>query len=430
QNDVREILRHGASEGWAEVDFLGVDDRRWRARWEVRRARGRADGRIQHQQMQLIDLGSGESDLGPERSEGVGARAVAAEHGPSPARRREQARVIAGDRKGDVLAAIEARLGLDFDQFRRSVLLAQGEFAAFLEASGGERAELLERMTGTGLYRQLGRAAFERAKQAEAELALVRREHANLHILAEDARAELEATIAGRRASAAELDRRRGEAEAALRWHVREAELREAVEAARARVQRGAQAQAELAEVERLLARVERVAGIRDRIAARQRCDAELAERSAELEFLRGDLPHLEVQLGQLRPRLAELEQARGRARERRRRLAPELDRARELDGQLAATLAERERILGKQTGAREQRVASEHKLALLDQSLVDARERHDRVDRAWAELAGLEPLAEHWPHYKSLIQQQLRALELRERTTRRAAELEPRRER
>lgn len=43
---------------------------------------------------------------------------------------------------------------------------------------------------------------------------------------------------------------------------------------------------------------------------------------------------------------------------------------------------------------------------------------------------AGLEPLAEHWPHYKSLIQQQLRALELRGRLTRRAEELQPRRER
>ncbi|MCA9683289.1 MAG: AAA family ATPase, partial [Myxococcales bacterium] len=150
-SDVRGILRHGAVEGWAEVDFSGIDDRRWRARWEVRRARGRADGRIQPQQRSLIDAVTG--------------------------------RPLVADRKSDVQAAIEERLGLDFDQFRRSVLLAQGEFAAFLEASGNQRAELLERMTGTGLYRELGRGAFERAKLADQELTLLSREREQLAIL-------------------------------------------------------------------------------------------------------------------------------------------------------------------------------------------------------------------------------------------------------
>jgi exonuclease SbcC len=396
--DVRGILRHGASEGWAEVDFLGIDERRWRARWEVRRARGKTEGRLQPQQMQLLDPITG--------------------------------RVLVGDRKGDVLAAIEARLGLDFDQFRRSVLLAQGEFAAFLEASGGERAELLERMTGTGLYRQLGRAAYERAKQAEAELGLIRREHATLHILPDDARASLEATIATRRASAAELEHRRNDAEAALRWYGREAELVEALAAARTRAAADPQARAELADLERLLEQVERVEGIRERMAVQARWDAELAERSEELEFVRGDLPHIEAQLTDLRSRLAELDQARARARERRRRLAPELDRARELDGQAAATRTALERIVAKRTIAREQFAAGEQKLAQLDVALAQARERLEHVDAELAAHAGLEPIAEHWPHYKSLIQQQLRALQRRDKTRKRVAELEPRRDR
>ena len=158
--DVRGILRHGAVEGWAEVEFLGVDEHRWRARWEVRRARNRPDGRLQLQTMQLIDAIDGH--------------------------------VVSADRKSDTLAEIEARLGLDFDQFRRSVLLAQGEFAAFLEASGGERAELLERMTGTWLYRELGRASFEKAKQAERELESLVREREQLRLLSTEAREGLE----------------------------------------------------------------------------------------------------------------------------------------------------------------------------------------------------------------------------------------------
>ncbi|HVI00834.1 MAG TPA: hypothetical protein VM869_19085, partial [Enhygromyxa sp.] len=57
-------------------------------------------------------------------------------------------------------------------------------------------------------------------------------------------------------------------------------------------------------------------------------------------------------------------------------------------------------------------------------------RTRLQQISEELSARAGLEPLAEHWPHYKSLIQQQLRALELRGRLVRRADELEPRRER
>jgi len=397
-NDVRGILRHGAVEGWAEVDFIGVDEQRWRARWDVRRARNRVEGRIQSQHMALID---------PLTERSVG-----------------------GDRKSDVLEAIERRLGLDFDQFCRSVLLAQGEFAAFLEASGNERAELLERMTGTGLYRQLGRAAFERAKQAEAELALIQRERAALPILPDEERAQLEVSTADRRAVATTLDGQASAVEAGLRWYAREAELASALAAAHAGAQAGVQAQAELGETEQLLARVERVAGIRERVAERDRLTIEHRTSATDLEFLRGEIPLIEAQLGELQAKVARCEQARVRARERRRRLAPELDRARELDGQSAATRAERERLITKQLAAREQLRASDAQLAQLDTSLAEARARLERLTAELRAAAGIEPLAVHWPHYKSLIQQQLRALEQRARCDRRGAELRPTRER
>ena len=54
--DVRALLRRGAGEGWAEVDFEGKDRRRYRARWEVHRARKRAEGKLQDQQMLFTRL--------------------------------------------------------------------------------------------------------------------------------------------------------------------------------------------------------------------------------------------------------------------------------------------------------------------------------------------------------------------------------------
>ena len=46
-SDPRTLLRRGASEGYAEVDFIGGDGVAYRARWSVRRARYRAEGKLQ-----------------------------------------------------------------------------------------------------------------------------------------------------------------------------------------------------------------------------------------------------------------------------------------------------------------------------------------------------------------------------------------------
>jgi len=100
--------------------------------------------------------------------------------------------VIAKGRKTEVLAAIEQRLGLDFGQFCRSVLLAQGEFAAFLRASADERARLLENLTGADVYRKLGRAAHERRRAEEKRIDTLRIRFAAQDLLDVGARAALE----------------------------------------------------------------------------------------------------------------------------------------------------------------------------------------------------------------------------------------------
>jgi DNA repair protein SbcC/Rad50 len=223
-NDVRALLRRGATSGFAEVDFAGKDARRYRARWSVRRARQRADGRLQAQEVVLTELASG--------------------------------RVVGGG-KLETLAAIEERLGLSFEQFRRSALLAQGEFAAFLRADKNERAELLERMTGTALYGEVSALAYRRAAEEDRTLAGLEAAIASHAVLPDDERAAL---VAAREVGAAELAAARRAvtaAEAELAWHGRQAELAgwrrqagdEAARAAAARVE-AAPLEAELAAVE------------------------------------------------------------------------------------------------------------------------------------------------------------------------------------
>ena len=73
-------------------------------------------------------------------------------------------------KKSEVPGKNEELIGLNYDQFIKSVLLAQGDFAKFLSAKKEERGELLEKITGTGIYRQLGIMAFERFKNETKEI--------------------------------------------------------------------------------------------------------------------------------------------------------------------------------------------------------------------------------------------------------------------
>ena len=173
-HDCRAILRRGAGGGYAEVDFVGQDGERYRVRWETNRARGRANGRLQQEQRALYRLDDGSA-------------------------------VATG--KTQVRDAVEVRTDLTFDQFRRTVLLAQGEFDAFLLAAESERAELLEKITGTEIYAiisirvhdgtQARRRAVEQLEQRRNDIGLLD-DDARQGLL--DERGRLAATIAQRAA--------------------------------------------------------------------------------------------------------------------------------------------------------------------------------------------------------------------------------------
>ncbi len=186
-HDVRSLLRRGSTNGYAEVDFCGVDGQSYRSRWSVRRARDRSQGRLQEQSLELLSLDTQQR--------------------------------VAGNKK-EVLAAIRERLGLSFDQFRRSVLLAQGEFAAFLHANGGERAELLERMTGTAIYGELSQAAHLRAGKEKQELELLQARQQEHHCLSLEERQQAQALLAQRNKELAGLRQELQVLQEAHRWHV------------------------------------------------------------------------------------------------------------------------------------------------------------------------------------------------------------------
>ena len=63
---------------------------------------------------------------------------------------------ILAEKKRDIVKKVEEITHLNYKQFLRAVLLAQGEFSAFLSASSKYKGTLLEQITGEDIYKKIG----------------------------------------------------------------------------------------------------------------------------------------------------------------------------------------------------------------------------------------------------------------------------------
>lgn len=99
--------------------------------------------------------------------------------------------VIISERKSDTEKAIRELLALDFPQFCQTVLLAQGQFDRFLDASEAERGRIFERISQVSLYRELSRRAFERQRREQEQLQRLEIQRDSIEILSDEEQAAL-----------------------------------------------------------------------------------------------------------------------------------------------------------------------------------------------------------------------------------------------
>ncbi|MCI1785015.1 MAG: AAA family ATPase [Bacteroidales bacterium] len=93
---------------------------------------------------------------------------------------------IIADKATEVGKKVVDITGLTFDQFTKVVLLAQGNFAAFLQAEKNDKGELLEQITGTEIYGEISRRVFDRNKEETEKLKGIQIELGAIKILAQE----------------------------------------------------------------------------------------------------------------------------------------------------------------------------------------------------------------------------------------------------
>ena len=201
--DPRTILRKGSAEGYAAAAFIGLDGQPWESEWTVRRARNRPSGNLQDYTLRLTNLTT---------------------------------RLPFAGTKTETLREIERVIGLNYEQFTRSVLLAQGDFTAFLKAARDDKASLLEKITGTEIYSRISVSVFMKSREAEAALKEIRDRLSGIVLPGEGETEALKAGEATHAEAVSALERQREEIRRGLEWHRQREQLIMASGEARARL--------------------------------------------------------------------------------------------------------------------------------------------------------------------------------------------------
>ncbi|MCX7087828.1 MAG: AAA family ATPase [Methylococcales bacterium] len=179
-----EIMSRQTGECFAEVTFE-TSAGQFRCHWSQHRARKNAHGDLQAPKHEIADAVSGA--LFETKLRGVAEQ-------------------------------IEATTGMDFERFTRSMLLAQGGFAAFLQAAADDRAPILEQITGTEIYSHISIKIHERRTDERKKYEVLHAELAGMPLLSDAEQQQLHAERVQKTQAECDLTQQHLQIQQALAW--------------------------------------------------------------------------------------------------------------------------------------------------------------------------------------------------------------------
>ena len=166
------VMTRNTAVCFAQVEFI-VSGEKYRSSWQVKRQDSSPDGKVMAAQMQLVHVNGEEQILEREAHK--------------------------------VLAFNTEITGMDFRRFTRSIMLAQGDFAAFLNALDSERLDILERIISNDIYADYKKQIHVLTQQAERKLADLQERLADIDMMTDTQREAAELDLADQKLTFAEL---------------------------------------------------------------------------------------------------------------------------------------------------------------------------------------------------------------------------------
>jgi exonuclease SbcC len=363
QGDVRGILRDGTADGLAEVDFVGIDQQHYRATWSVRRARNRTDGKLQDYDMSLENISTN---------------------------------VAIPGKKTELLKEIERLVGLNFEQFTRSVLLAQGDFTAFLKAGKDEKASLLEKLTGTQVYSEISIRIFERHREEAQQLRDLNLQRQGIPTLTPE---ELELLAAQKEelvSTTKKLEQRITQLDLEIAWYQQLHTLQKQLEAALTQHNEATAAKAEAAPCMAKLQQVERVQAVRTPVENLHITRQQQTEREEQLRQQQEMFDRLTSEQKLHDQALQQAETTLKKNTQVQEEVQPLLNSAKALDVQLAEKQKQVSQAGQDLEAARAKQQQLGATLTVKEQEVITTEKEIDRLTQWKTENSSRQAVAEH----------------------------------